>query len=180
MSIGGGGNFISQLSNVIVGEYIQYNADKTGPDINRIESYLAIKYGLTLGASTAINYVNSAGTTIWTGEVTYQNNVFGIGRDDTSELKQRISKAAGTTYVTLSTDNNFIATSTSHTAIFGNNQFLLIGNNGASATSQITTGINAIYKSRVSRTWKVANTGLTQTVNLKFTNVTPSVDMNIM
>lgn len=176
MSIGGWGAASGETSNVIVGEYIQYNADKTGTDINRIESYLAIKYGLTLGAGTAINYVNSTGAIIWTGDAAYQNNVFGIGRDDISELKQRISKAAGTTFVTLSTDNNFTATSTSHSVIVGNNQFLLIGSNGASATTEITTGINAIYKSRVSRTWKVANTGLTQTVNLKFTNVTPTLD----
>jgi hypothetical protein len=59
-----------------------------------IESYLALKYGITLGNTThAVDYLASDGTVIWAGSTTYQNDVHGIGRDNTYGLDQRSSKS---------------------------------------------------------------------------------------
>ena len=61
--------------------------DKTlsGAEINQIESYLSIKYGLTLGenGATAAAYLDSGGSTVWTANTGYHHNVAGVGRDDT-------------------------------------------------------------------------------------------------
>jgi hypothetical protein len=68
------------------------------PDTDRpkIETYLAIKYGITLGATEAEkDYVNSAGTVIWdfTANAGFDFNIAGIGKDDSSDLNQKQSKS---------------------------------------------------------------------------------------
>jgi hypothetical protein len=60
-----------------------------------IESYLAIKYGLTL---TGENYLSSAATVIWnmaSGAADYNKNIIGLGRDDNSGLMQKQSFSSG-------------------------------------------------------------------------------------
>ncbi|HMN29060.1 MAG TPA: hypothetical protein PKE45_12990, partial [Caldilineaceae bacterium] len=78
-----------------VTEVIVYNSLlTTANQRQRIESYLAVKYGLTLGnTTTPVNYLDSGSTTVWTGSATYQNDVAGIGRDDAAALSQKQSKS---------------------------------------------------------------------------------------
>ncbi len=82
-------------------ELIVFDENKTltEDEINRINSYLALKYGVTLKADNgnATDYVASDGTTnMWTVEKNdgYGNRITGIGRDDASALKQKQSKSA--------------------------------------------------------------------------------------
>jgi hypothetical protein len=74
-------------SNGLVAEFIVYETILKEKQIAKIESYLAIKYGITLER----NYVNSQGQTIWNRktENVYSNNIAGIGRDDLSTLYQK-------------------------------------------------------------------------------------------
>lgn len=60
--IGRVGNTNSTLSNIA--EVVIYNSAITVANQNRVESYLALKYGITLNQTTAKNYVFSNGTTI--------------------------------------------------------------------------------------------------------------------
>lgn len=62
-----------------------------------IESYLAIKYGLTLSGE---NYLASNGTIVWnttSGGSDYNKNIFGIARDDNNGLLQKESTSTGGT-----------------------------------------------------------------------------------
>ncbi len=78
-----------------IAEIIIYTGDFTGfPDHSKIESYLALKYGLTLDQTQMPqNYVASNSTIMWDtlSAGTYDKDIFGIGRDSVSELHQRIS-----------------------------------------------------------------------------------------
>ncbi|WP_250434540.1 LamG-like jellyroll fold domain-containing protein [Hanstruepera flava] len=85
-------------------EIITFSARKNDTDLtqerNRIQSYLAIKYGITLGANgTSQDYVDSAGNVIWdvdTGtpaEDVFNYDIAGIGRDDDSDLLQKQSRS---------------------------------------------------------------------------------------
>lgn len=116
------------------------------------ESYLAIKYGISLGSGSApVNYMNSAGTIIWTGNSTYQNDVHGIGRDDVYGLDQRSSRSEnpGTDILTIQSGSTFSAPTNaqSGTAI-SDQQFLLTGHNNGSITtvSALGSGINVIAR----------------------------------
>ncbi len=62
----------------------------------KIESYLAIKYGITLGTTTEAekDYINSLDTIVWdvSENTGFNHHVAGIGRDDDSDLYQKQSK----------------------------------------------------------------------------------------
>jgi hypothetical protein len=122
-----------------IAEVIHYDINTLpggAADINKIESYLALKYGLTLsnsGGGTNGDYTSSAGTTIWTAATgsAYHNNVIGIGRDDNSALVQRQSHQtndATQLYISAA-----IATSNlSNTGSFSTDaQFVMLGDDNA-------------------------------------------------
>ena len=75
----------------------------------RVSSYLAIKYGITLDQETPTDYLASDGSVIWnaTANAGYATNINGIGFDDDSDLMQKQSKtedkAVSYTHLTLPT-----------------------------------------------------------------------------
>jgi hypothetical protein len=59
--------------------------------LKKVETYLALKYGLTLNLSNTDatkydRYINSAGHSVWDYDAAFNNKIFGIGRDDASGL----------------------------------------------------------------------------------------------
>ncbi len=76
--IGRVGNTNSTLTNLA--EVIIYPTVLTLPQKNRVESYLAIKYGITIDQTAATNYVYSNGTIAWNAASAgiYKNNITGI------------------------------------------------------------------------------------------------------
>lgn len=158
-----------------IAEVVYLNANTaTATQINQVESYLGIKYGITLGnTSNLVNYLASDGTTtFWTGNSTYQNDVFGIGRDNGtngSALSQSPSNSMnlgsgnGTGQ---SAKGNLILTAV--TALT-NKQFLMIGDDQGALTEQSTNvPPNSPGAIRVTRTWLAQNTGSVGLVNLSF------------
>ena len=132
-----------------VAEVISYSARNSDADKNKIESYLAIKYGITLGTTAStVNYSSSAGTTIWTGDVTYQNDVAGVGQDDNSALSQLQS---------LSINSDAIVTATVVDASIDDGEYVLWGNDDAAKT--LTTTFEGESNKRLTRVWKVIETG---------------------
>ena len=129
----------------------------------QLESYLGIKYGITLGnTATLVDYVNADGAKIWSGSSVYQNNIAGIAREDSPYgLHQKISSSINTTPssssdVTMATINDFIRSNqdASRTDLADEN-FLLWGDNaGASSSWQD----NGDYQT-VARKWKLEKTG---------------------
>ena len=124
---------------------------------NRIESYLAIKYGITLDQSTPINYVNSAGATIFNttnnasigGYLEYNNDIAGIGRDDDSEFIQIRSQSENT--------GSLVEVHRSSSDGIGTDDTWLIWGNdgGATTSSRIVTKPETINE-RLQRVWRVA------------------------
>lgn len=78
---------------------IIYNTTVTGANLNKVESYLATKYGIPLSQSVVTNYTLSNNSIGMNGTVMagYLNNIAGIARDDTSTLNQRSSQSATNT-----------------------------------------------------------------------------------
>jgi len=139
------------------------------PEQDRVETYLALKYGITLGStSNAINYINPSGSVIWEGSNTYQNDVAGLGSDGAYGLNQKVSSsinvASGSARVVMATTNDFTAPnlSGSRTAL-ANGQYLIWGHNNLAVGALITDG----GFDRVSRIWKVQNTGVSSNINLQ-------------
>lgn len=82
-------------------EIIAYSRNISATEVNKIESYLALKYGITLyqgDTPGGVAYVDSANSTIWAPDAsdTFENDIAGIGQDDDSELDQTQSKSENT------------------------------------------------------------------------------------
>lgn len=122
----------SPQSNGLVAEFIVYETILKEKQIARIESYLAIKYGITLER----NYVNSLGQTIWNRktEGLYSNNIAGIGRDDVSTLYQKQGTSCSSSdKLTIGVDK--IAESNSkNTGQLNNKDYLIWGDNAGNFT----------------------------------------------
>ncbi|MCL1868429.1 MAG: hypothetical protein FWF72_05740 [Paludibacter sp.] len=70
------------------------NGHMNPTDLIKIQSYLAIKYGITLNNSD--NYLNSDGQTVWDRTVNsgYSSAIAGLARDDASGLYQKQAMSA--------------------------------------------------------------------------------------
>jgi hypothetical protein len=174
-------------------EFISYRLPNSLFDQKRIQSYLAIKNGITLHSVTSDptnddanpgneNYVDSAGNIIWNtvNNSGFTHDIAGIGRDDASGLNQKqsisshidgaITMGIETIYDTNSDHIN------SASATIDDKNFLIWGNNNASLSAAspiavdmslnipgLSTNVNFIS---INRTWKVVETGNLSTVKV--------------
>lgn len=110
-------------------------------EIRKINTYLAIKYGITLNDANNYELYAADGTsslTLWNRDSAFNKNIFGIGRDDASNLNQVQSSSASGGDVTV-----FVGTlaelNDQNPAFTGNQlndkQFLVFGSDGSSETS---------------------------------------------
>lgn len=161
-----------------IGEVIVYGADTiTTAERNRVDSYLAIKYGVTL--SNTVSYVTSTGANVWdnTQNSAYYNNVAGLGRDNVSALHQKQSRSQYTNtnnQVTIGL-GSIAATNAANAGSLSDGQFLVWGDNGVAQamTNTASTFTTFAYNSssdnrRMNRIWKVQNTGVGQSVKMRF------------
>ncbi|MFT3827720.1 MAG: BNR-repeat neuraminidase N-terminal domain-containing protein [Chitinophagaceae bacterium] len=156
-----------------IAELIAYTNTQSPLTRQKIESYLAIKYGQTLSH----NYYSSSNTAVWNTSLnsSYNKNIIGMARDDNSGLSQKQSKSTATTsdiltmYLGTTKQTNQANNTTAFTS--GDNSFFMVGNNGTSilfpgAVSQTPPGICC----RLQRQW------LTQITNFSNTNMTFEFD----
>jgi hypothetical protein len=147
--------------NGYVAEVIIYNTTLTDALRRRIETYLAIKYGITL-AST-VDYVRSDATVVYpttnASHSGYVNDIAGIGQDNNSELDHEDSKSQNTNSVVRVYNPSGL----------GNNEFLIWGSNNGSLTTPNTADVDGTtIRRRLSRIWKVAETGSVGDFTMEF------------
>jgi hypothetical protein len=157
-----------------IAEIITYpNTSHAQATRSLVESYLGIKYGITL----LHDYVASNGSTVWSlsKNASYNNNIIGIARDD-GALSQKQSKSTSVTpdmltmYVGTKQTNQAANTGT-FTA--GDKSFFMAGNNGVpyeftSSNTDVPAGICC----RLQRVW------LSQKTNFTNTDLTLQFDFN--
>jgi large repetitive protein len=144
-------------------EAIVFNTKLSAADHRRVESYLAVKYGITLPN----NYLASDGTTTIYNPSTYGSNILGIGRDDATSLMQKQSRSQNDgALVTVGLGTAVVTDQSSITTTFGADKtFEMIGDNGAPAsysTSYSPLGFTPTIPGaffRMGRTWRVTETG---------------------
>ena len=161
-----------------VGEIITYSSRLTDIQRSNVQSYLAVKYGITLGVNgTSVNYTNSDGNVIWNVNTgvpandVFNYDIAGIGRDDIAKLNQKQSKTVNTNDDITIGLTDIAATNTANTNTFDSDKkFLIWGNNHATLAAQpavtvnMSTGITPALTTNVEfvsvgRTWKVVETG---------------------
>ena len=159
-------------------EVINYNRVLTDPEKNRVNSYLAIKYGLTLDQTVAQNYMASDGSTIfWTAAANtiYKNNIVGIGRDDCGGLYQKQScgllTGTETNMVGIGLDSIKYSNLANKSTFSVDKSFLMIARDGTSGTktTELPTSFAnpCITYTRLNKEWRVQKTGTVGTTNIR-------------
>ena len=118
---------LADKSGGLVAEFIVYETILKEKDIARIESYLALKYGITLEKS----YVNSVGDIIWDRkkDEIFSNNIAGIGRDDQATLYQKQGTSCSTTDELTVGMNKIASSNNANKSVLNNKAFLIWGDN---------------------------------------------------
>ena len=116
----------------LIAEFIVYETILKEKEIARIESYLAVKYGITLQK----DYVNSAGQTIWNlkNEALYSNNIAGIGRDDNSTLYQKQGTSCSAPGQLIIGANKIALSNSKNTSRLNDKDYLIWGDNAGDFT----------------------------------------------
>ncbi len=162
---------LSTCWNGNIAETVLFSTNLTTTQVNQVNSYLAIKYGITLDQSIAQNYIASDGSTIyWNGTTNsaYKDNITGIARDEASGLSQKQSRSVNTGLQVVMGNGNTIATdNASNSNTFSADKSALIwGDNAASVASWTATGAPAL-RQVVARKWKVQETGTVSSVKVQ-------------
>ena len=145
-----------------IAEIIIYGSSGLGDaDVNKVESYLAIKYGITLDQTTATNYTNSSGTVTWTAasNSSHNNDIAGIGKDNESDMLQSTSSSIN--------DDAIVTIGFISSSSVLDGDFLVWGNDNAT-TVQTTSSVPVGATNRLTRTWKIQRTGDAPGVTVEF------------
>ncbi|MBO9611802.1 MAG: T9SS type A sorting domain-containing protein [Dyadobacter sp.] len=156
------GAFSGQLNEVLV-----FEDQLTADQMDRVETYLAIKYGTTYANGTR-DYKNSAGNVVWSASTNTgsQSNIAGIGRDDNGALHQKQSWSTNAGRQVLIGTGTLAGSNAGNATGLANGQFLIWGDNGlAKSPNVVIAGINGISH-RFASIWKVQNTGNVGTVRV--------------
>jgi len=157
-----GSNAFSEAFTGGIAEVITFNTNLSDADVNKVESYLAVKYGVTLTqgqSSTNRDYTAPDGSIFWAADADYKFNITGIARDDASGLYQKQSRSVHNNAL-ISVYNKdasaaFPATNAGNTTIIdATNSYFMTADNGLGNTIVPGNCVN-----RIARTWKVQKTG---------------------
>ncbi len=167
--------FIGDIPEVVI-----YNRNLSDIERRRVDSYLAVKYGLTLsdnnnGAGSSLeimdgaiaegDYLMSDSTVIWdaTTYSGYNNAVFGIGTDSTSLLVQKVSRSISDTTLTIAYNADFTSLNdASGRTALADSTFIMVGHNGVD--SLFGSAYYGKRAHRMNRVWVAEVTGAPDSV----------------
>ena len=133
-------------------EYIAFERQLTENERNRVESYLALKYGITKWHTE--HYQNSQNKIFWdkANNGHFYNNIFGIGRDDMSGLNQLQCESAHAKDFLVAAIYEIMSTNAELQYHHGieNGEFLVFGDTSSEAVSEEPDGKNL---HRLERVW---------------------------
>ena len=158
---GVGGVFNGEIYEVVVHSQVM-----TTQEMHEVESYLAIKYGITLGH----DYFASDGTVVRSLGGTYDFHIGAIGRDDASGLnqKQTMSSEAGAV-VTIALGSYAVDNASNANTFSSDLQFLAwADDNESTLLTAAFSGASA--NRRMAREWKVKEVNGVGTVEVRISN----------
>lgn len=154
-----------------VAEIISYASRVLDDNRPKIETYLAIKYGITLGLNgTSKNYVDSGGNDIWNiapdnNGFKFNYNIAGIGKDVASDLYQKQSKSGNDPKeVTIGLGVIETTNNANINEFTADKNFLVWGSDAGdytAGTSNVTTFRTNLTSTvtKINKKWKIVETG---------------------
>lgn len=142
-----------------IGELIVYETLLKPAEITRIETYLALKYGVTLEK----NYLNSKGEKIWDRktETLFSNNIAGIGRDDHAALYQKQSTSTSTSEQLVVGVGKIALSNGENDGSINDRNYLIWGDNNLSFTLNAKAGSEQSNLLLAEKKWLMKRSGKT-------------------
>ena len=163
----------SAWSNYFTGHILEvatYPARLNSTELQKVYTYLALKYGITLGH----NYTRGNGAIVYT-VADFPNRVFGIGREDCQAFHQRQSISESDTTERMLTIGYNATIGTTNSTANGNDlvngTFLVMGDNSADRTTWTVTNAPTAEISeatRITRVWKAQVAGSINAAPIRF------------
>ncbi len=157
----------AQYFDGIFPEFISYPYELTENQRRRVESYLALKYGVTLVSRSP--YLNSKNTAFWRIENNnlFSNRIFGIGRDDISGLNQLQSESVHNSDYLIASVGELMPTNLEKQADahIANNDFIVFGDTGSSVVIAYENHFGIRFLKRI---WLSQSTGDTSQIPMSF------------
>nr|MDA3882144.1 hypothetical protein [Bacteroidales bacterium] len=160
---GGGGNYFTGK----IAEVIAYNKTLTNTEMQKVETYLALKHGISLSK----NYVNSNNVVVWNYSANsgYNNDIAGIGKDMISLLNQKQSHSSlGTDIVSIGA-SAIATTNAANSTNITNLSVLIWGHNDSIPIALDHTNKPTTVQARIGRVWKAQETNDVGSVEVRFT-----------
>jgi hypothetical protein len=148
----------------LIAEIVIFNTALSDADRGNVESYLAIKYGVTLvpedtSSGGCVDYTSSSSTIFYpscSSHSDYNNDVVGIGRDDDFDYDQTTSQS-------INTGSLF---SLDHASALGTDEsFFMMGSDAGTIDTWTESGYSLGYQA-LDRTWKVEETGVIDEITI--------------
>ena len=156
------GSFSGQINEVLV-----FEEKLTALEMSRLESYLAVKYGTTLGYGN-VSYVNSSGVDVWSPDPTYKHNVAAIARDSAGALLQKQSWSTNAGQQVLIGVGGLANTNAENLGTLSDGQFLFWADNGLEKSPTVNVSGFPTLSHRFSAIWMVQNPGAVGTVRISW------------
>ncbi len=176
MNIGSRGG--DEFCGAAISEVITYDRALSTTELNYIQSYLAIKYGVTMGANgTSTNYYATDGTIIWDigARSGYNYDIAGIGTEESTGLYQLKSHSINGGSTATFNDILTVANGTSisvPSSFTDNSSYLVWGNNNGSSTMGAVAAFTSVngddFSLILGRKWSSQETNTVTTTSLQF------------
>jgi hypothetical protein len=154
----------SNYWNGSIAEVIVYPSVLSATNLEKVGTYLGLKYGFTLGGSAPQNYLSSTSATIWnvTTLATWSNNIAGVGRDDNSGLYQLQSRSSNTGFQTTIGLGGIATTNSANNTNINTDRSFMIWGDDAQATAYTRTIVSGgVTYYAMARTWAMQKTNWT-------------------
>lgn len=140
---------------LLIPEILVFDSNLSTIDKQKIETYLSVKYGITINNISEKNYVSSSGDILWDSKKNknYNFRITGIGRDDAFGLYQKQSKNSEDEHIIMSL-GALKATNYQNPQTLPQGVFLLWGDNNQSLSFKEADLLSAHPKRDMSRIWK--------------------------
>ncbi|TDQ82646.1 RCC1 domain-containing protein [Sphingobacterium yanglingense] len=142
-----------------IGETVVYGAGTlSDTERRRVDSYLAIKYGITLGRVDTDHYLDADAAMVWNGatNTAYNNNIFGVAREDIGLFEQMVSKSVNAgTILTVATTNDFVNPNdnAARTRFSNDKTYFLLGDNNVTSPNLTSVTVAGNTWKRIQRVW---------------------------
>ena len=167
--------FSGRIAEVIIYDDILSDGEK-----GKVQSYLAMKYGITLDQSIAQNVVASNGNTVWNASENgiYINNITTIGRDNDSDYLQGKSKSVNNdAMITLWGGNLEVYDAPD---ILPNFHFVSWSHNNAVLDSLNRTDVPISISERIGRTWRLSCKDVNSQEEISVSHASILVDLKLL